>query len=115
MEFDVFSYLVIFKSEETKYEGPISINPTGNGTMHLLDDEMYPTVDALEFLLHMPRNIFDLYDIDENIMNASHDTPHHIILVPDKLIENNQIENEENISLKNIEEKNEDTKEDSKK
>lgn len=88
MEFAVFTYLVVFKSEETNYEGPISINPTGNGTMHLLDDEMYPTVDALEFLLHMPRNIFDLYDIDENLMNASHDTPHHIILVPDKLIEN---------------------------
>ena len=82
-----FSYLIVFKSEELNYEGPISLKPTGNGTMHLFDEEMYPTLDALEFLLHMPRNIFDMYDIDEKLMNASHDTSHDIIIVPDKLLE----------------------------
>lgn len=82
-----FSYLVVFKSDELNYEGPISLKPTGNGTMHLFDEEMYPTLDALEFLLHMPRNIFDMYDIDEKLMNASHDTSHDIVIVPDKLIE----------------------------
>ena len=82
-----FSYLIVFKSEELNHEGPISLKPTGNGTMHLFDEEMYPTLDALEFLLHMPRNIFDMYDIDEKLMNASHDTSHDIIIVPDKLLE----------------------------
>jgi len=82
-----FSYLVVFKIEELNYEGPISLKPAGNGTMHLFDEEMYTTLDALEFLLHMPRNIFDLYDIDEKLMNASHDTSHNIVIVPDKLIE----------------------------
>ena len=82
----IFSYLVVFKTEELNYEGPIALSPTGNGTMHLFDEEMYPTLDALEFLLHMPRNIFDMYDVDENLMNASHDTSHDIIIVPDKLL-----------------------------
>ena len=82
-----FSYLVVFRSQELNSEGPIALSPTGNGTMHLFDEEMYPTLDALEFLLHMPRNIFDVHDIDEKLMNASHDTSHDIILVPDKLVE----------------------------
>ena len=82
----IFSYLVVFKTEELNYEGPIALSPTGNGTMHLFDEEMYPTLDALEFLLHMPRNIFDMYDIDESLMNASHDTTHDIIIAPDKLL-----------------------------
>lgn len=87
MERTTFSYLVVFKSEATSYEGPISFTPMGNDTMHLFDEEMYPTLDAIEFLLHMPRNVFDIYDIDEKLMNASHDTAHNIILLPDKLIE----------------------------
>ena len=86
MDNAIFSYLVVFKTEELNYEGPIALSPTGNGTMHLFDEEMYPTLDALEFLLHMPRNIFDMYDVDENLMNASHDTSHDIIIAPDKLL-----------------------------
>ena len=81
-----FSYLVVFRSQELNSEGPIALSPTGNGTMHLFDEEMYPTLDALEFLLHMPRNIFDVHDIDEKLMNASHDTSHDIIIAPDKLL-----------------------------
>ena len=86
MDNAIFSYLVVFKTEELNYEGPIALSPTRNGTMHLFDEEMYSTLDALEFLLHMPRNIFDMYDVDENLMNASHDTSHNIIIAPDKLI-----------------------------
>ena len=86
MDNAIFSYLVVFKIEELNYKGPIALSPTGNGTMHLFDEEMYPTLDALEFLLHMPRNIFDMYDIDESLMNASHDTTHDIIIAPDKLL-----------------------------
>lgn len=54
--------------------------------MHLFDDEMYSILDALEFVMHLPRNTFDMFDIDENLMNASHDTPHHIVLVPDNML-----------------------------
>lgn len=85
----VFTYLVIFKSYAQKYDGPISLHAINNGTMHLFDEEMYATLDAIEFLLHMPRNIFDLYDIDERLLNSSHDTPHHIILMPEDLLVHN--------------------------
>ena len=86
MENAIFTYLVIFKSHAHKYDGPISLHAINNGTMHLFDEEMYGTLDAIEFLMHMPRNIFDLYDIDEHLLSASHDTPHHIILMPDMLL-----------------------------
>lgn len=86
MENTIFTYLVIFKSHAHKYDGPISLHAMNNDTMHLFDEEMYSTLDAIEFLMHMPRNIFDLYDIDEHLLSASHDTPHHIILMPDMLL-----------------------------
>lgn len=86
MENAVFTYLVIFKSHAHKYDGPISLHAIDNNTMHLFDEEMYSALDAIEFLMHMPRNIFDLYDIDEHLLDLSHDTPHHIILVPDILL-----------------------------
>ena len=77
MENIIFTYLVIFKSHAHKYEGPISLHAINNGTMHLFDEEMYSTLDAIEFLMHMPRNSFDLYDIDEHLLSASHDTSHY--------------------------------------
>lgn len=86
MDTAIFTYVVIFKSQTQNFEGPISFNPVNNGTMHLFDEELYPTLDALEFLMHMPRHVFDLHDIDENLMSASHDSPHNIIIVPDNIL-----------------------------
>lgn len=86
MDIETFTYLVVFNSKTQKYDGPILFEANGNGTMHLLDDEMYSIFDALEFVMHMPRNTFDMFNIDENLMDASHDTPHHIVLVPDNML-----------------------------
>lgn len=80
MDIETFTYLVVFNSKTQKYDGPILFEANGNGTMHLFDDEMYSIFDALEFVMHMPRNTFDMFNIDENLMDASHDTPHHIVL-----------------------------------
>ena len=86
MDIETFTYLVVFNSKTQKYDGPILFEANGNGTMHLFDDEMYSIFDALEFVMHMPRNTFDMFNIDENLMDASHDTPHHIVLVPDNML-----------------------------
>lgn len=84
MDSVIFTYLVVFRSQAPSFEGPIMFNATNNGTMHLFDDEMYTTLDALEFLMHMPRSVFDIYDINEVLMYASHDHSHHIMIIPDK-------------------------------
>ncbi len=86
MDIETFTYLVLFNSKTQKYDGPILFEANGNGTMHLFDDEMYSILDALEFVMHMPRNTFDMFDIDENLIDASHDTSHHIVLVPDNML-----------------------------
>lgn len=86
MDIEIFTYWVVFKSETNQYEGPISLHAVNNGTMHLFDEELYCTLDALEFLMHMPRNTFDLYNIDEHLLSASHDTSHHIILIPEDML-----------------------------
>ena len=86
MDKAIFTYLVIFKSDSPKYEGPISLHATSNGTMHLFDEELYGTLDAIEFLMHMPRTKFDLYDVDEHLLKASHDTSHNIVLIPDMFL-----------------------------
>lgn len=85
-----FTYFVIFKSGSLNTDGPILRYPAGEkilpnhgGTMHLFDPELDGTPDAVEFLMHMPRNIFDLYDLDEYQMDASYDTPHYITPLPD--------------------------------
>ena len=36
--------------------------------------------------MHMPRNIYDLYDMDERLMDSSYDTPHYITLLPDYVL-----------------------------
>jgi hypothetical protein len=57
-----------------------------NGTMHLFDENLNGTLDAIEYIMHLPRNVFDVYDLDENFMASSYDTPHLIILLPDSAI-----------------------------
>ena len=57
-----------------------------NGTMHLFDEDMYETMDAVEYLMHLPRNIYDVYNMDEGLMSSSYDTPHDITIVPDFLV-----------------------------
>ena len=44
--------------------------------MHLLDDDLNGTLGAIEYIMHLPRNEFDVYDLDEEFMASSYDTPH---------------------------------------
>lgn len=39
------------------------------------------------------RNVFDIYDLDEEFMASSYDTPHQIVLVPDYILVNQNIDN----------------------
>lgn len=68
------------------YDDPESMKKDNNGTMHLFDEDLNGTLDAIEYIMHLPRNVFDVYDLDENFMASSYDTPHLIILLPDSEI-----------------------------
>ena len=88
-----FNYYVIFKSSGPNLDGPIisysnaeAIKVNNNGTMHLFDEDMYETLDAVEYLMHLPRNIYDVYNMDEGLMSSSYDTPHDITILPDFLV-----------------------------
>lgn len=85
-----FVYVIIFKDEINntggsiiKYTDTINPIPENNGTMHLFDSDLNEILPAIEYIMHFPRNIYDLYDMDENLMASSHDTPHFIIPVPE--------------------------------
>lgn len=78
-----FTYFIVFKSNENGFSGPIvlfrnleSVKKNTNGTMHLLDDDLNGTLGAIEYIMHLPRNEFDVYDLDEEFMASSYDTPH---------------------------------------
>ena len=95
-----FTYFIVFKSNDNGFSGPIvlfgnseSIKKNNNGTMHLLDDDLNGTLGAIEYIMHLPRNVFDIYDLDEEFMALSYDTPHQIVLVPDYILVNQNIGN----------------------
>lgn len=88
-----FTYYVIFKSSTPNQNGPIvtcsganRANANPNGTMHLFDEDLLETTAAVEFLMHMPRNKYDLYDMDEGLIDSSYDTPHNIMILPDNIL-----------------------------
>lgn len=95
-----FTYFVVFKSNDNGLSGPIvlfknleSAQKNNNGTMHLLDDDLNGTLGAIEYIMHLPRNEFDVYDLDEELMASSYDTPHQIVIVPDYVLINQKIDN----------------------
>ncbi len=53
--------------------------------MHLLDDDLNGTLGAIEYIMHLPRNEFDVYDLDEEFMASSYDTTSNC-LVPDYVL-----------------------------
>lgn len=82
-----FTYLVVFKSSQAKFNGPILFSSEkNNGTMHLFDEDLYSTLDSLEFIMHLPRNIFDLCNMDADLMAHSYDIQHLIVIIPESLI-----------------------------
>lgn len=96
-----FTYFIVFKSNEDDFSGPIVLfvnseaaKRNTNGTMHLLDDDLNGTLGAIEYIMHLPRTVFDIYDLDEEFMASLYDTPHKIVLIPDDEIINHNIGNE---------------------
>lgn len=95
-----FTYFIVFKSNDNSFSGPIvsfrnskTAKKNNNATMHLLDDDLNGTLGAIEYIMHLPRNEFDIYDLDEEFMASSYDTPHQIVLVPDYVLINQNIDN----------------------
>ena len=95
-----FTYFIVFKSNKNGFSGPIvlfvnseSAKKNNNGTMHLLDDDLNGTLGAIEYIMHLPRNEFDIYDLDEETMASSYDTPHQIVLIPDCVLINQKLDN----------------------
>lgn len=86
-----FTYFIVFKSSSNDESIPIqSYFRDGqiqkDGTMHLFDNDLNATLDAIKYIMHLPRNVFDLCNLDENFMASSYDTPHWIILLPDSKV-----------------------------
>lgn len=85
-----FTYFVVFKSSGPNLNGPIllysdtrDLGSDRSETMHLFDDDLDGTLDAVEYLIHLPRNMFDVHNMDELLMASSYDTPHFITILPD--------------------------------
>lgn len=85
-----FTYFVVFKSSGQNSNGPVvhhfhvnKLKFNNGGAMHLFDEDMDSTLGMVEYLMHLPRNIYDVYHIDELLMGASYDTPHFITILPD--------------------------------
>lgn len=83
-----FTYFIVFKSTDSNNEYmPIqSYFIDGHiqkvNTMHLFDDDLDGTISTIEYIMHLPRTVFDLCNQDENLMASSYDTPHCITLLP---------------------------------
>lgn len=93
MDHYYFTYYVVYKSNDLNRDGPIltysstsEMKAAHSRTMHLFDEELLETLAAVEYLMHLPRNIFDVYDMGEHMMGSSYDTPHYIIVLPDLLL-----------------------------
>lgn len=84
-----FYYFIVFSSSQLGEISPIvyeTNSPFFKNGMHLLDPEIVCLSSALEYAMHLPRHIYDLYDLDENFLSASHDNPHFIIPVPENVL-----------------------------
>lgn len=78
-----YYYLVIFHSEHLGSNDPIMYGLTLKEDMHYLDPSMIDVLPAFEFIMHLPRHIYDYYDLDEEFLNIQYDTSHIIFAVPD--------------------------------
>lgn len=83
-----YFYLVVFHSEDLNSSGPIIQERIPKENMHLLEPAIIDVLPAFEFIMHLPRSIYDYYDLDENFLNAQYDNSHIIFLVPDNDLDN---------------------------
>lgn len=87
----IYEYIIVFHGNISEYDGnyrPIveETNDPYKGTMHGLDPKIIPVKKALAFIMHLPRISLDLHDLDELMIASSHDTAHHIQIIPDFLL-----------------------------
>lgn len=88
----LYSYFVIFHGQyEVNYQ-PISwlnfkkeIPDAYRKFMHLMDASIVGAFPVFEYVLHLPRITLDLYHLDVEVLEKSHDTSHNIWLLPDSL------------------------------
>lgn len=78
-----YCYLVVFHLEYLSSNGPIMHERVLKEDMHLLDSAIIDVLPAFEFIMHLPRHIYDYYDLDEEFLNVQYDTSHIILPVPD--------------------------------
>lgn len=82
-----YCYLVVFHLEHLSSNGPIIHERMLKENMHLLEPSIIDVLPAFEFIMHLPRHIYDYYDLDEEFLNIQYDTSHIILTVPDNAID----------------------------
>lgn len=86
-----YTYWIIFNEvyEEynpiLKYGNLNKLREDNYGTMHLFDKKLETIIPAIEYVLHLPRLELDLYDLDEETIDAAYDESHNIIPIPDSI------------------------------
>ena len=78
-----FYYVVVFHSEDNAAQTPIIHERISKENMHLLAPYIIDILPAIEFIMHLPRHVYDYYDLDEEFIDSQYDTPHMVYLVPD--------------------------------
>lgn len=92
-----YRYLVLFNQtnnqpqfEPIKLMDYASLRNINKDTLHQLDSDLIPVLDLLEYCLHLPRNEFDVCDVDITITEIMRDNPQDIFLCPYSMV-NKQI------------------------
>lgn len=88
MEF-YFNYYVVFSGDLCMNYSPIifaRINNEAKKGMHQFDDNILNILPAIEYIMHLPRHIYDIYNLDEKFISASYDTSHMIFPIHEDLL-----------------------------
>lgn len=83
-----YNYYIVFKATSVDYSSvkKVTIDSCKKeniGRQHLFDDDLIPIIPGIEYCLHLPRNEFDVLDLEFDILSHSYDTAHSIIIIPD--------------------------------
>lgn len=93
MNSDIFSYVIVFNStKETANISPLLFKSRhdiidDNSSMHMLDEDLLDIIQAIKYVLHLPRFIYDVINCPDKVMLMWNGTSHNIILIPDNQIE----------------------------
>jgi len=86
-----FKYIVVYKSEYLHDHIPLTVgledvSKKYKSEHHLFDKEMLEILPGLEYILHLPKSIFDLAQADAVAVEAHQESAHLIIPVPDTAV-----------------------------